>query len=360
MRIATILLVCTSFFAACESTQKMVSNDSWMFGDFVRSDDHNPIMEPDVKLDFKCPMRQKKLQWAEKNVFNPAAIVRDDRVWLLFRAQDVSGTSRIGLADSRDGFDFQKREEPVLYPDRDAMTQFEWDGGCEDPRIVRRPDGLYIMTYTAYDQHTARLCVASSKDLKRWEKHGLVMSEYKYRDLWSKSGAIVCERQGSKIEAKKIKGKYRMYWGDTDLFMATSDDLISWRPLEDKNGNLIRVMQPRTGMFDSQLVEPGPFALLRKQGIVLIYNSANSASNGDKTLGADVYSVGQALFSSSKPEKLIGRSDKYLLTPTRYFEKEGSVVNVCFVEGMVWYKDHWFIYYGGGDSRIAVAECWEK
>jgi len=169
MRIATILLVCTSFFAACESTQKMVSNDSWMFGDFVRSDDHNPIMEPDVKLDFKCPMRQKKLQWAEKNVFNPAAIVRDDRVWLLFRAQDVSGTSRIGLADSRDGFDFQKREEPVLYPDRDAMTQFEWDGGCEDPRIVRRPDGLYIMTYTAYDQHTARLCVASSKDLKRWK-----------------------------------------------------------------------------------------------------------------------------------------------------------------------------------------------
>ena len=44
---------------------------------------------------------------------------------------------------------------------------------------------------------------------------------------------------------------------------------------------------------------------------------------------------------------------------TSLLEKEGSVTNVCFVEGMVWFKDHWLIYYGAGDSRIAVAECWE-
>ena len=360
VRHITAFVLLLAFLSGCSSSQKMVSNDNWMFQDFVRSDDYNPMMEPDAKLDFKCPMRRKRVQWAARNVFNPAAIVRDDRVWLLFRAQDEQGTSRIGLADSRNGFEFRKKEEPVLYPDNDIQKTFEWEGGCEDPRIVQRNDGLYIMTYTAYDHRTARLCVASSKDLQRWEKHGLVMSENKYRSLWSKSGAIVCTRQSEKIVAKKVKGKYWMYWGDTDIFMASSDDLISWRPLEDKNGNLVRVMLPRAGMFDSRLVEPGPFALIRKEGIVLIYNSSNSASSGDKTLGADVYSVGQALFSTSKPEKLIGRSDKYLLTPTRYFEKEGEVTNVCFVEGMVWFNDHWFIYYGAGDSRIAVAECWEK
>lgn len=359
MRHFAFLLFVVISLAACTGAQKMVKGDGWMFKNLTRSDDHNPILEPDVRADFRCPMRRKSVRWSEKNVFNPAAIVRDGRVWLLFRAQDGFGTSRIGLAESKDGFEFKKKPEPVLFPDNDAQKNYEWEGGCEDPRLVRRSDGLYVMTYTAYDRNTARLCIASSRDLEHWEKHGLVLSEYKYRNLWSKSGAIVCERNGDKIVAKKIKGKYRMYWGDTDLFMATSDDLISWRPVEDKQGNLLRVMQPRAGMFDSRLVEPGPFALLRKEGIVLLYNSANSASSGDKTLGADVYSIGQALFSTSHPEQLIGRANQYMLTPERYFEKEGAVSNVCFAEGMVWFKDHWLLYYGAGDSRIAVAECYE-
>lgn len=360
MRHLTVLLLFFAYLTACNSSQKIVKGDGWMFKNLVRSDDHNPIMEPDVHADFSCPMRRKKIRWAEKNVFNPAAIVRDGRVWLLFRAQDDRGTSRIGLADSHNGFDFKKKPKPVLFPDIDASKALEWEGGCEDPRIVRRNDGLYVMTYTAYDGNTARLCIATSRDLEHWEKHGLVLSEHKYRNHWSKSGAIVCERKGDKIVAKKVKGKYRMYWGDTDLFMATSDDLISWEPLEDKKNELIRVMQPRAGMFDSRLVEPGPFALIKKEGIVLLYNSSNSASSGDKTLGAEVYSVGQALFSSARPEQLIGRSDKYLLTPERYFEKEGAVNNVCFLEGMVWFEKHWLLYYGAGDSRIAVAECYEE
>lgn len=359
MRKSATFLLIFSLFYACTPTQKMVTGDGWMLKSVTRSDDYNPIMEHDAKVDFKCPMRKKEVKWASENVFNPAALVRDGKVCLLFRAQDDRGTSRIGLADSRNGFEFKKKSEPVMFPDNDLMKTFEWEGGCEDPRVIRRKDGVFIMTYTAYDKSTARLCVASSRDLVKWEKHGLAFSEYKYRNVWSKSGAIVCERNDEKIVAKKIKGKYWMYWGDTDLFVATSDDLISWRPLEDKNGNLVRAMTPRSGMFDSRLVEPGPFALVKKEGIFLLYNSANSASSGDKTLGADVYSVGQALFSLSHPEKLTGRANQYLLTPERYFEKEGSVSNVCFVEGMVWFKDRWLLYYGAGDSRIAVAECQE-
>jgi len=46
----------------------------------------------------------------------------------------------------------------------------------------------------------------------------------KYKDHWSKSGAIVAKRDGEKIIAEKINGKYWMYFGDTDLFIATSAD----------------------------------------------------------------------------------------------------------------------------------------
>jgi beta-1,2-mannosidase len=360
MRFLAYIILFSTYLSACSSTQPLVQTDNWMFQKFIRSDEYNPILEPDIQAHFTCPIRQKKVYWAAKNVFNPAAIVHDGRVWMLFRAQDDRGTSRIGLANSRDGFDFRKRPDPVLYPDVDALKNLEWNGGCEDPRVVSRKDGLFIMTYTAYDGNIAHLCIATSKDFVHWQKHGPVLTAKKYHKRWSKSGAIVCTRKGSRIVAKKINGKYRMYWGDSDLFMATSDDLIHWQPLEDKRGNLLSVMGPRPGMFDSKLVEPGPFALLRKDGILLLYNGANSAIDGDKTLAPNGYAIGQALFSSSKPTQLIGRADHCLLSPERYFEKEGAVNNVCFLEGMVWFNDHWMLYYGAGDSRIGVAECWEN
>lgn len=342
---------------------KVPANEKWVLEPFKKNNDVNPIMTPDPRSEFFCPVQRKSLRWEEKDVFNPAAVVKDNRVYLLYRAQDKigkpGGTSRIGLANSRDGLSFKKQAIPVLYPDQDPMKVFEWEGGCEDPRVVKGNDSTYLMTYTAYDGTTARLCVATSRDLVMWKKHGLAFGSGKYRDTWSKSGAIVCELVGSEVIARRIKGKYQMYWGDTDIFLATSDDLIHWTPMEDKKGNLIAALKPRSGSFDSKLVEPGPFALLRKEGILLLYNSANNAKNGDKSLPDMSYSVGQALFSDAKPEKLIARADTHFLHPERDYEIKGQVNNVCFLEGMVWHKDRWLLYYGTADSKIAVAECKE-
>jgi predicted GH43/DUF377 family glycosyl hydrolase len=221
---------------------------------------------------------------------------------------------------------------------------------------VRRDDGLYVMTYTAYDGDKARLCVASSRDLVKWQKHGLVLTDNKFRDTWSKSGAIVVEQKKENITAKKVNGKYWMYFGDTDIFLATSDDLIVWTPMLDKKGELMPVMEPRKDKFDSQLVEPGPFALLTKHGILLLYNSANDGKKGDKSLPDMNYAVGQALFSSKDPAELRARSDRYFLHPERPYEMTGQVSNVVFLEGMVYFKGRWLLYYGTADSKIAVAE----
>ena len=41
---------------------------------------------------------------------------------------------------------------PVLFPepgpDGSASPYKDWEGGCEDPRVVMRDDGVYVMTYT--------------------------------------------------------------------------------------------------------------------------------------------------------------------------------------------------------------------
>ena len=78
------------------------------------------------------------------------------------------------MAISDDGISFppsSRLDHPVLYPDNDAFKAMEWQGGCEDPRVVESEDGTYVMTYTSYNG-LARLMVATSKDLLSWEKHG--------------------------------------------------------------------------------------------------------------------------------------------------------------------------------------------
>jgi len=348
-----LVLLLSVFFNACR--EKQVDN-GWAMVPFVKVDSVNPIMKPG-SLVFTCPVLKQEVKWEEKDVFNPAAVVRGDSVYLLFRAEDMigkyAGTSRIGLAASADGIHFVKRATPVLYPDNDAYQAYEWEGGVEDPRVVASEDGRYFLTYTAYDGKTARLMLASSTDLLSWTKHGPVLTG-KYLDSWSKSGAIIARRDGQQMVATRINGKYWMYFGDTKLYLASSDDLIHWTPLEDE-GKLKPVLEPRPGMFDSRLVESGPYALLKDEGILLIYNSMNLDEGGDPELPKGAYTVGQVLFSKEEPEQVKARLDNYIMRPDKPYETDGQVNQVCFVEGMVFFQEKWFLYYGTADSRIAVA-----
>jgi predicted GH43/DUF377 family glycosyl hydrolase len=197
--------------------------------------------------------------------------------------------------------------------------------------------------------------VATSANLQKWKKQGLAFKQEKYKDLWSKSGAIIGRKVGSKLIATKINGKYWMYFGDTSIFLATSKDLITWEIVEDATGKPKPIFGPRPDKFDSRLVEPGPYALYTKKGIVLIYNSSNAANNNDTTQPKFTYAAGQALFDTNAPYKLLDRSANYFLHPDKPYELIGEVNNVCFVEGLVYFNNQWLLYYGTADSKIAVA-----
>jgi predicted GH43/DUF377 family glycosyl hydrolase len=102
-------------------------------------------------------------------------------------------------------------------------------------------------------------------------------------------------------------------------------------------------------------VEPGPFALSTETGIVLIYNASNAANFNDPSLPKFTYAAGQALFDSNAPHKLLDRTYQHFIHPDKDYEKVGEVNEVCFVEGLVNFQKHWFLYYGTADSKIAVA-----
>jgi beta-1,2-mannosidase len=373
--LATVAVIMIAAYVSTSASETGAAGRdlSWMFGPFIKQDDMNPIMKPLAGSVFRCPIRKQNVAWEEKDVFNPAAVVKDGKVYLLYRAQDKigkpEGTSRIGLAVSDDGLHFTRLPEPVLYPDEDFMKKYEWEGGCEDPRVAESEDGTYIMTYTSYDGRIARLSVASSKDLTHWTKHGLAFSKDaggKLDNIWSKSGAIVTEFKEGRFIAKKINGKYWMYFGDSDIFVATSDNLIDWTPVKAAKprqsyfsfkqpqvvGGLQRLISVRSGNFDSNLVESGPQAVFTDDGIVFIYNSENSNFSG---LPQGTYAAGQLLIDPNDPAKVISRTDNYFIAPDKPYEITGQVNNVVFIEGMVWLKGKYFLYYGTADSRIAVA-----
>ncbi len=113
--------------------------------------------------------------------------------------------------------------------------------------------------------------------------------------------------------------------------------------------------------IDSDLVEPGPPAMLTKNGILLIYNSRNALDDRyDPTLAHGTYSAGQVLFDPEHPERILARAEDYFFTPDKDYEITGQVSNVCFLEGLSLYKGQWFVYYGTADSKIAVAVAPER
>ena len=318
-----------------------------MFGPFVKPAQANPVIAPNPNV-----------AWEAYATFNPAAVVKDGKVFLLYRAEDTTGvqqigghTSRLGLAQSDDGLHFTRRATPVLYPDSDAQRQNEWPGGVEDPRIVESDDGTYLLTYTQWNRDVPRLAVATSRDLVSWTKHGPAFARAsggKYLRSESKSGAILSRLIGDRVVATRVNGKYWMYYGVPELRIATSDNLLDWTPLENRDGKAVAVLTARPDHFDSWLVEAGPPALITPAGILVLYNAGSLPSR--------TYSAGQALFDARDPTKLIVRSDTAFLKPTESYERTGQyTAGTTFVEGLVPFNGRWFLYYGTADSRVGVA-----
>lgn len=339
---------------------------AWAMGPFVRPAGVNPIISPKPASTFFDPMSQKQVAWEASDVFNPAATVKNNKIYVLYRSEDHSGegigmrTSRLGLAESTDGITMQRRPTPVMYPANDSQKEFEWPGGCEDPRVAMNENGTYVMMYTQWNKKVPRLAVATSKDLIKWTKHGPAFYKAhkgKFKDLAAKSGSIITKMVNGKQVMAKIDGKYWMYWGERFINPATSTDCVNWTPLLDEKADLLQIVKTRDGYFDSDLTECGPPAIMTNDGILLLYNGKNKPAEGrDVNYTANTYSAGQILFDKKDPTKVLQRLDKPFFVPTEPFEKSGQYpAGTVFLEGLVFYKSKWFLYYGCADSRVAVA-----
>ncbi len=291
---------------------------------------HNPVLRP------------RGDSWESGNLYNPAAVVVEDSVVLLYRAHADDLVSHIGIATSTDGYTFTRADRPVLSPEHRYESR-----GCEDPRVTRVDDTFYL-TYTGYDGTTAQLCLATSTDLRTWTKHGpMLPAGYdtfaplsgRTGRTWSKAGVI---------HPEPIDGLYRMWFGEGAIFTAVSSDLLHWIPCD----NAEPVHRPTPGSWDEELVEIGAPPVLTEDGLLIFL--INGARSGRSTR-VD-YRCGQLAVPLSRPSEVIAAMTVPWLQPQTAEERHGLVSNVTFVEGLVWFRDRWLAYYGQSDTTLAVAD----
>ncbi|KAJ4421336.1 hypothetical protein N0V82_003847 [Gnomoniopsis sp. IMI 355080] len=330
-----------------------------------------PIITPNVSSTFYDPVSKEQVSWEALHTFNPAAVVRENRIHLLYRAEDDSGgdvigghVSRLGLAVSDDGVNFQRMPEPVFYPANDDQKEREVPGGTEDPRLVESPGGGYVLTYTQWsrERESYSVGIATSLDLHHWTKHGPAFAGAlggRYDNLKYKSAGIVTRlHSDGRLLATQLQGKYWMYWGEVEVGLAFSDDLVHWTPCEEAPGQLLVLLRARPGKADSGFPEVGPPAMLTERGIVLLYNGKNADGDDDRDpkRQAGTYSVFEAVFSASDPGRLLERTEEPVFEPELPFERSGQyTAGTTFAEGLVVFKGAWWLYYGAADSFVGTA-----
>ncbi|MEK7728603.1 MAG: glycosidase [candidate division KSB1 bacterium] len=260
--------------------------------------------------------------WEAQSVSAPAALVKQDTLFLFYAAEDrvrlggLNGTARIGLAYRTEGLHFTRLSEPVLTPTLDIETP----GGCTNPNVVLA-DSVFYMTYSAFDGKTARLALATSRDLRHWKKHGLIFSD---------TGATA----GGVMLSQKINGRFVMYYGKEEIRIAYSNDLRHWFPQAEP------LLRARADKFDSERLAVGPAAMIIDSTIVLLYNAEDAS--GRRALGL-------ARFSLNNPATVLARWDSPLFAPP---SSETRNEQKFRVSSLVWWRGQYELFYSGPAKHI--------
>jgi predicted GH43/DUF377 family glycosyl hydrolase len=308
-----------------------------------------------------------------EGVLNPAVIKVGKNIHLFYRAVAKDNYSTLGYCQLSSPLQVVLRnEEPLLFPQAAYESQ-----GLEDPRIVRI-DGIFYLSYTAYDGLNALGALATSADLIHWEKHGIVVPQITYEEfkhftstdssLHEKYKRFYDFQQHSDQADRKV-----LLWDKNLIFFPRKINnqfcfmhrikpdiqiVVSIDKLEDLTIHFWQnyfihfdehiVLAPKYD-HEASYIGSGCPPIETDAGWLIIYHGVHDTVKGY------VYSACAALLDLEHPEIEIARLPYPLFFPEKIWELKGEVNNVCFPTGAVLENDLLYIYYGAADERIAVA-----
>ncbi|MGD9200868.1 MAG: glycoside hydrolase family 130 protein [Chitinispirillia bacterium] len=294
-----------------------------MSNGIIRRYEKNPIL---TKKDIPYPV---------ETVHNAGIIKFNNEYIMLFRSHKRNGRSVLGMAKSRDGFNFVVNSEPFLTPAETGIFAEYEEFGVEDCRICEIGKE-YFLTYSAYSRHGVRIALAGTDDFKSVKRLAFI-TQTDYRNVV--------------LFPEKFNGRYARLdrphseispWS---IWISYSPDLIYW-------GDSQIVMKPVTYHWDEMKIGPGATPIKTEKGWLHIYHGVFPTMDGS------VYRLGVALHDLHDPAKIIGVGDEWILQPEDPWEVTGYVHNVVFTCGAVAEPDSTIkIYWGGADSVMCAGEA---
>src|SRR3989339_189675 len=304
---------------------------------------NNPILTPIAEHRWEC-----------SSTFNTAAIYLDNKVHLVYRAIGAAGMSVLGYASSKNAVHVDERLPDPIYVPREPfeirqddvvpvsfpyMSGGGW-GGCEDPRLTKIDDTLY-MTYTAWNGEkppAVALTSIKEKDFLAknwcWKKPILISTRGEINKNWV-------------LLPEKINGKYCiMHSISPDILLDYLDDL------EFENKNWIRSYYTHrkyeTHRWDNQMRGVGPSPLLTDDGWLVLYHATDKRD-------PNRYKIGAMILDYQNPSHILYRSPNPILAPDAQYENDGYKPGVIYTCGAVIVDGILYVYYGGADTVVCVA-----
>lgn len=268
------------------------------------------------------------------SVFNPGATLFNGETLLLIRVEDLRGFSHLTVARSKDGItDWKIDPKPTMEPDPENFPEEVW--GIEDPRIVFSEElNEYLITYTAYSRGGPLVSLAKTKDFVHFERLGPIMPP---DDKDAAMFPIRINKRWCILHRPVAPGRPAHIW------MSFSPDLQHW------GEHRIAIRAREGGWWDSNKIGLSPPPIEIPEGWLILYHGVRH------TGGGVIYRLGLALLDLKDPSKMLRRSDKWIMSPREPYEREGDVDDVVFPCGWVVEDDEVRMYYGAGDSTVALA-----
>lgn len=314
-------------------------------------------------------LKKTKLSFENDSVLNPGIYQDGNTIHMFYRAVRKGNYSTIGYCKLDGPLKVVERNDtPIIIPYSDDASK-----GIEDPRIVKIDNTFYI-TYTAYNGINALGALVTSKDLKIFERQGIIVPRFTFDEfkILAECNNLINSKYFRHVRhfepneqvylwdkdvvffPRKINGKFaflhRIRPGIQLVMVENLKDLTKdfWNHYFLHLNEHI-VLDPVGVNHESGYIGAGAPPIETEKGWLLIYHGVYDTSNGY------IYSAAAALLDLENPTKVIARLIDPLFVPEFNYELNGVVNNVVFPTGTALFDDTLYIYYGAADKCIACA-----
>ena len=269
------------------------------------------------------------------SIFNSAVVPFKEGFAGVFRCDNKAVQMNIHAGFSKDGINWEINEEPIeMMVGNTEMIDSDYK---YDPRVVWIEDRYWVTWCNGY--HGPTIGIAYT---------------YDFESFYQCENAFLPFNRNGVLFPEKINGKYAMLSrpsdnGHTpfgDIYISYSPDMKYWG----EHRAVMKTTDFKDSAWQCTKIGAGPVPIRTAEGWLMFYHGVINTCNGFR------YSMGAALLDLDAPDKVLYRSQPYLLAPAELYELTGDVPNVVFpCAALVDDQGKVAVYYGAADTVVAVA-----